>query len=130
MNDQRPTRWPWSADSSRKAGSPGASARSFRNAETGVSQSSMKLWRSAIRLWSRESSRARSRLGSSAGAGAGTSRAGCAADALGSPWSSPAARGTTAIEHPLGVQERASAAAQEHEQVVDDVLRLFIDALV
>ena len=45
MNDQRPTRWPWSADSSRNAGSPGASSRSFRNAETGVSQSSMKVWR-------------------------------------------------------------------------------------
>jgi len=43
MNDQRPTRWPCSADSSRKAGSPGASARSFSSADTGVSQSSMKL---------------------------------------------------------------------------------------
>src|SRR3954453_13977838 len=40
MNDQRPTRWPCSADSSRNAG---PSPRSFRNAETGVSQSSMKL---------------------------------------------------------------------------------------
>ena len=50
MNDQRPTRWPCSADSSRNAGSPGASARSFRNAETGVSQSSTKLTRSGIRL--------------------------------------------------------------------------------
>src|SRR5690348_602526 len=40
MNDQRPTRWPCSADSSRNAG---PSPRSFRKAETGVSQSSMKL---------------------------------------------------------------------------------------
>src|SRR5919198_6648727 len=40
MNDQRPTRWPCSADSSRKAG---PSPRSFRNAETGVSQSSTKV---------------------------------------------------------------------------------------
>src|ERR671928_842973 len=40
MNDQRPTRWPCSADSSRNAG---PSPRSFRNAETGVSQSSTKL---------------------------------------------------------------------------------------
>src|SRR3712207_4991107 len=40
MKDQRPTRWPCSADSSRKAG---PSPRSLRNAETGVSQSSMKV---------------------------------------------------------------------------------------
>src|SRR5919206_189742 len=40
MNDQRPTRWPCSADSSRNAG---PSPRSFRNAETGVSQSSMNV---------------------------------------------------------------------------------------
>src|ERR671914_705902 len=40
MNDQRPTRWPCSADSSRNAG---PEPRSFRNAETGVSQSSMKV---------------------------------------------------------------------------------------
>src|SRR3954463_6069983 len=41
MNDQRPTRWPCSADSSRNAG---PSPRSFRNAETGVSQSAMNVW--------------------------------------------------------------------------------------
>src|SRR4051794_31617113 len=40
MNDQRPTRWPCSADSSRKAG---PSPRSLRNADTGVSVSSMKV---------------------------------------------------------------------------------------
>src|SRR5580693_4258190 len=44
-------RWPCSADSSRNAGSPGASARSFRNADTGVSQSAMNVSRSGIRLW-------------------------------------------------------------------------------
>jgi hypothetical protein len=40
MNDQRPTRWPCSADSRRNAG---PSPRSFRKALTGVSQSSMKV---------------------------------------------------------------------------------------
>src|SRR3954471_10802657 len=40
MNDQRPTRVPCSADSSRKAG---PSPRSLRKAETGVSQSSMNV---------------------------------------------------------------------------------------
>ena len=43
MNDQRPTRCPWSADSNKNVGSPGASERSFKKADTGVSQSSMKL---------------------------------------------------------------------------------------
>src|SRR3954471_12780663 len=48
MNQQRPTRWPCSADSSRNAGPP---PRSFRNAETGVSQSSTKVWTTGTRLW-------------------------------------------------------------------------------
>src|SRR3954463_14028021 len=48
MNDKRPTRWPCSADSSRNA-SP--SPRSFRNAETGVSQSSTNVWATGTRLW-------------------------------------------------------------------------------
>src|SRR4051794_13435238 len=48
MNDQRPTRWPCSADSSRNAGPP---PRSFRNAETGVSQSSTNVWATGTRLW-------------------------------------------------------------------------------
>src|SRR5918999_4212497 len=48
MNDQRPTRWPCSADSSRNAG---PEPRSFRNAETGVSQSSMKVSQTGTRLW-------------------------------------------------------------------------------
>src|SRR6186713_1271521 len=47
MNDHRPTRWPCSADSSRNAG---PEPRSFRNAETGVSQSSMKVSQTGTRL--------------------------------------------------------------------------------
>ena len=69
MNDQRPKRWPCSADSSRNAGSLGASARSFRNAETGVSQSSMNCGAaasgcSAVGALAR--ARARASVGSSA----------------------------------------------------------------
>src|SRR6185437_2525774 len=107
MNDQRPTRCPCSADSSRNAGAPGVSARSLRNAETGVSQSSTKLAESGIRLWEPASSRACASVG-----------------ATGSELSA------TAIEHPLGVAQRPSAAAQQDEQVVEDVGGLFVDALV
>src|SRR5690242_1252938 len=53
MNDQRPTRCPCSADSRRNAGPP---PRSFRKAETGVSQSSTKVWRTGTRLCSRAAS--------------------------------------------------------------------------
>src|SRR3954452_17304490 len=49
MNDQRPTRCPCSADSSRKAG---PSPRSLRKAETGVSVSSMKVSVTGMTLWS------------------------------------------------------------------------------
>src|SRR5919109_5084914 len=48
MKDHRPTRWPCSADSSRNAG---PEPRSFRNAETGVSQSSMNVSQTGTRLW-------------------------------------------------------------------------------
>src|SRR3954453_3351082 len=48
MNDQRPTRCPCSADSSRNAG---PEPRSFRNAETGVSVSSMNVSQTGTRLW-------------------------------------------------------------------------------
>src|ERR671924_263424 len=48
MKDHRPTRWPCSADSSRNAG---PDPRSFRNAETGVSQSSMNVSQTGTRLW-------------------------------------------------------------------------------
>src|SRR3954451_12717978 len=49
MNDQRPTRCPCSADSSRNAG---PSPRSLRKAETGVSVSSMKVSVTGMTLWS------------------------------------------------------------------------------
>src|SRR5918992_511188 len=60
MKDQRPTRCPCSADSSRNAG---PAPRSFRKAETGVSQSSTNVWRTGTRLWSA----ARARTSSSDG---------------------------------------------------------------
>src|SRR3954465_7215958 len=48
MNDQRPTRGPCSAASSRNAG---PEPRSFRKAETGVSVSSMNVSQTGTRLW-------------------------------------------------------------------------------
>src|SRR5947209_4841346 len=107
MNDQRPTRCPCSADSSRKAGCEGASARSFKNAETGVSQSSTKLTVSGIRLCERASSRAPGSEGETGSVPTCAPSGGCAL--------------ATAIEHPLGVAERAATAAQQNEQVVEDV---------
>src|SRR3954447_1647418 len=104
MNDQRPTCWPCSADSSRKAG---PSPRSLRKAETGVSQSSMKLWVTGIRLWSPVRARASSRLGV-------TSR--CSA--------------TAAKKHLLGVGEAQPAALEQHRQVIEDVGGLLGHALV
>src|ERR1700710_657724 len=95
MNDQRPTCWPCSADSSRNAG---PSPRSFRKAETGVSQSSMKEWVTGTRLWSPVRALASSRVGE-------TSR--CSA--------------TAANEHLPGVGEAHSAAAQQDGEVVEDV---------
>src|ERR1700683_1307837 len=118
MNDQRPTRWPWSADSSRNAGSSALSARSFRNADTGVSQSSTNVTPSGIRLCEPTSERACSSVGAMSSDPTGPPRAGA-----------PAALGATAIEHPLGVRERAPAAGQQHEQVVEHVGGLFVDAL-
>src|SRR5215217_1403380 len=95
MNDQRPTRWPCSADSSRKAG---PAPRSFRKAETGVSQSSMNECVTGIRLWSPVSARAFSRLGVTARASAATGK-----------------------EHPLRVAQAEPARPQQHGQVVEDV---------
>src|SRR5581483_8162137 len=105
MNDQRPTTCPRSADSSRNAGS---SARSFKNAETGVSQSSMNVWRSGMRLCSRASSRTSSRVGVTAGS--------CSA--------------ATGKEDLLGVREPQPAAAQQDRQVIEDVGGLLGEALV
>src|SRR5690242_5772252 len=104
MNDQRPTCWPCSADSSRNAG---PSPRSFRNAETGVSQSSMKLWVTGIRLWSPSSARASSSVGL-------TSR--CSATAV--------------KEHLLGVLEGEPAAVEQDREVVEHVGGLVGHALV
>src|SRR4051812_6318268 len=104
MNDQRPTCWPCSADSSKKAG---PSPRSFRNAETGVSQSSMKLCMIGTTLWSPLRFWASSRVGE-------TSRSSA----------------TAAKEHLLGVLERQAAAGEQHGQVVQDVGGLVGDPLV
>src|SRR3954454_13437859 len=104
MNEKRPTCWPCSADSSRNAG---PSPRNFRNAETGVSQSSMKLWVTGTRLWSPVSASVSSSVGR-------TSR--CSA--------------TAAKEHLLRVLEAQPAAAQQHGQVIEDVRGLLGDALV
>src|SRR6187200_637034 len=109
MKLKRPTRWPCSADSSRKAGNCGSRPRSFRKALTGVSRSSMKLWRRATRLCSRASSRTSSSDGST---GRSTRSA------------------ATAIEHLLGVAEPAAARVQQHGEVVEHVGGLLVDALV
>src|SRR5918998_2301667 len=107
MNDQRPTRWPCSADSSRKAG---PAPRSLRKAETGVSQSSTNVCRTGTRLCSRASSATSSREG---------------------PTPSRSCRSAaTATEHPLGVGEREAAAAQQDAQVVEQVGGLLGHALV
>ena len=135
MNDQRPTRWPCSADSSRNAGSPGASARSFRNADTGVSQSSTKLCRERDQAVPVGERARRCRLGSTArpsarSAGAVRLRSSRPSPRRRSVRRAPGGLGATAIEHPLGVGERAFPTAQQHEQVVEHVGRLFVDALL
>src|SRR3954452_5858261 len=104
MKDQRPTRWPCSADSSRKAG---PAPRSLRNAETGVSQSSMKVWQTGIRLWSPASAWASSTLGVTSSESAATGK-----------------------QHPLRVGEGEAAGPQQHRQVVEDVGGLLGEALV
>src|SRR3954454_905894 len=109
MKLQRPTRWLCSADSRRNAGYCGLCPRSFRNAETGVSQSSMKRLRSAITLCSRASSRTSSSDGSTP---------------------SEADSTAAAIEHLLGVGKRAVAPAQQDRQVVQDVCGLVVHPLV
>src|SRR4051794_39562428 len=104
MNDQRPTRCPCSADSRRNAG---PAPRSLRKAETGVSQSSMNVWRTGIRLCSPASVAASSAVGV-------TTRESAA----------------TAIEHLLGVGQAQSARAQQDGQVVEHVRGLLGDPLV
>src|SRR4051794_9849662 len=109
MNEYRPTRWPCSADSSRNAGDCGSVPRSLRNAATGVSQSSMKLWRTGTRLCSRASARTSSRLGETGSAAGSTA---------------------TAIEHLLRVVQGPAAAVEQDGQVVEDVGGLLVDAVV
>src|SRR4051794_8109480 len=104
-NDQRPTRCPPSADSSRKLG---PDPRSFRYAETGVSVSAMKVWRSGTTVWSRASSRASSRPGR-----------------MSRPMSA-----ATGIELLEGVGQRQAARRQQHRQVVEHVGGLRGHALV
>src|SRR5437763_4404469 len=103
-NDQRPQRWPCSADSSRKEG---PSPRSLRYADTGVSQSSMKLWRSGIRVCSRASSRTSSRLGA---------------------MSSSALPAATGIELLEGVRHRQPPRREQDREVVEHVGRLLLHA--
>src|SRR4051794_40501567 len=104
MNDQRPTRWPCSADSSRKAG---PAPRSFRKAETGVSQSSMKVCVTGIRFDA-------------------PARA-CASSTLGVTGSGSAA---TVKQHLLRVGQGEPARGQQHGEVVEDVGGLLGDPLV
>src|SRR3569623_1507172 len=101
MNDQRPTRWPCSADSSRNAG---PAPRSLRKAETGVSQSSTKVCQTGTRLYSAAAARTASRPGDTGSATAGS-------------------------EHLLRVGEREPAGAQQHGEVVEDVSGLLGDPL-
>src|SRR3954469_8202003 len=98
MNDHRPTRWPCSADSSRNAGWPGSSARSFRKADTGASVSAMKVWRRGITACSRASARAASRAGATGRVSA-----------------------TTANEDLFGARERAAARVEEDGEVEEQV---------
>src|SRR5918997_2754062 len=107
MNDQRPTRWPCSADSSRNAG---PAPRSLRNAETGVSQSSRNVWRTGTRLCSAASARTSSSAG------------------LMPRRSSDSA--ATATQDLFSVRQRQAAAAQQHREVVEHVGGLLRDPLV
>src|SRR4051812_4737999 len=104
MNDQRPTRWPCSADSRRK---DGPAPRSLRKAETGVSQSSTKVWVTGTRLCSPASCLASCDDGVTGRASAATLK-----------------------QDPLGVREAKPAGAQQHGQVVQDVGGLLGHALV
>src|ERR1700754_475919 len=94
MKDQRPTRGVCSAEFSRNAG---PAPRSFRNAETGVSQSSTNVCVTGTRLWSAASARACSSV---------------------TPSDSSA---TAAKQHLLRVGECESAGAQEDGEVVQHV---------
>src|SRR3954453_10549663 len=92
-NDQRPTRCPPSADSSKN---DGPEPRSFRYAETGVSVSAMNVWRSGTSECSAASARASSRLGRMSTASA-----------------------ATCIEDLVGIGQRQVARGQQDGQVVE-----------
>src|SRR5215212_6913175 len=93
-NDQRPTCCPCSADSSRN---DGPSPRSFRYAETGVSQSAMKVCRSGTS----ECSFASSRTSSSDGVSARST--------------------ATAIQHLVRVAQPHAPLGEQHGEVVEHV---------
>src|SRR4051812_38235060 len=122
MNDQRPTRWPCSADSSRKAG---PAPRSLRNAETGVSQSSTNVWRTGTRLCSAASRRTSSSDGPSPRPSSTWLRISAGA-VMAAVRSAPAA----GAEHLLGVRQREAAAAEQDGEVVEQVGALLGHALV
>src|SRR3954470_3472747 len=112
MNDQRPTFCPCSADSSRKAG---PSPRSFRNAETGVSVSSMTVCVSGISRWP-SSLRARMRTSSSVG--------------VMTPVSAARSSATPGKQHLFGVAQAEPAGGEQDREVVQDVGRLLGEPLV
>src|SRR3954449_2976161 len=90
--DQRPTRWPPSADSSKN---DGPEPRSFRYAETGVSVSAMNVWRSGTSECSAAKARASSRVGRISTESA-----------------------ATGIQHLVGVRQCQVARGQQDGQVV------------
>src|SRR4051794_7353950 len=112
MKLQRPTRWPCSADSSRNAG---PAPRSLRNADTGVSVSSITVWVIGIRRWP-GSPPASVRTSSSEG--------------VTFPMTEVRSLAAAAIERLRGVAERQAAGGEQHLEVIQDVRRLLGDALV
>src|SRR5829696_7567778 len=110
MNDQRPTRWPCSADSSRNAG---PLPRSFKNADTGVSVSSITVC--VIGISSCLPDAAIARTSSSDGVMTPVSGSRSAA---------------TLNEHLRGVGQREAAPVEQDGQVVEDVGGLLGHALV
>src|ERR671939_697043 len=107
MKLQRPTFWPCSADSRRKAG---PAPRSLRKADTGVSVSSISVWVIGMR-----------RCGPSA-----ASRRTSSSDGVMTPVRL-AMSAATAKEDLLGVAEPQPARGEQHLEVVQDVGRLLGD---
>src|SRR3954462_5557364 len=103
-NDQRPTLPPCSADSSRN---DGPSPRSFRYADTGVSMSSMNVWRGGPGVCARASSRTSSSVG---------------------PMLMFSA--ATGIQHAYSVNKGEIPRRQQDFEVVQEVSRFFVDSVV